>query len=32
MGDGEVLAEGNPGQILDNKIVRKIYLGDDFKL
>ena len=32
MGDGEVLAEGNPSQILDNKIVRKIYLGDDFKL
>ena len=32
MGDGEVLAEGNPDQILDNKIVRKIYLGDDFKL
>ena len=32
MGDGEVLAEGNPTQILDNKIVRKIYLGDDFKL
>ena len=32
MGNGEVLAEGNPTQILDNKIVRKIYLGDDFKL
>ena len=32
MGNGEVLAEGNPDQILDNKIVRKIYLGDDFKL
>ncbi len=32
MGDGEVLAEGNSTQILDNKIVRKIYLGDDFKL
>ncbi|MDH3633666.1 MAG: LPS export ABC transporter ATP-binding protein [Gammaproteobacteria bacterium] len=32
MGNGEVLAEGNPSQILDNKIVRKIYLGDDFKL
>ena len=32
MGNGEVLAEGNPAQILDNKIVRKIYLGDDFKL
>jgi lipopolysaccharide export system ATP-binding protein len=32
MGNGEVLAEGDPGQILANKIVRKIYLGDDFKL
>jgi lipopolysaccharide export system ATP-binding protein len=32
MGEGEVLAEGNPTQILENKIVRKIYLGDDFKL
>jgi lipopolysaccharide export system ATP-binding protein len=32
MGEGEVLAEGNPEQILENKIVRKIYLGDDFKL
>ena len=32
MGDGEVLAEGNATQILENKIVRKIYLGDDFKL
>ncbi len=32
MGNGEVLAEGNPEQILENKVVRKIYLGDDFKL
>ncbi len=32
MGDGEILAEGNSEQILENKIVRKIYLGDDFKL
>jgi lipopolysaccharide export system ATP-binding protein len=32
MGEGEVLAEGSPKQILENKIVRKIYLGDDFKL
>lgn len=32
MGDGDILAEGKPGHILDNKIVRKIYLGDDFKL
>lgn len=32
IGEGEVLAEGSPTQILENKIVRKIYLGDDFKL
>ena len=32
MGEGTILAEGSPAQILDNKIVRKIYLGDDFKL
>ena len=32
MGNGEVLAEGNSAQILENKVVRKIYLGDDFKL
>ncbi len=32
MGEGEVLAEGDPTQILENKVVRKIYLGDDFKL
>jgi len=32
MGEGEILADGNPQQILENKMVRKIYLGDDFKL
>ncbi|MCG6889465.1 MAG: LPS export ABC transporter ATP-binding protein [Gammaproteobacteria bacterium] len=32
MGQGEILADGNPQQILQNKIVRKIYLGDNFKL
>jgi lipopolysaccharide export system ATP-binding protein len=32
MGQGEILAEGNSQQILENKMVRKIYLGDDFKL
>ncbi len=32
MGEGEILAEGEPAQILENKIVRKIYLGDDFRL
>ena len=32
MGEGVILAEGEPHHILENKIVRKIYLGDDFKL
>lgn len=32
MGEGKILAEGNPAQILENKMVRKIYLGDNFKL
>jgi len=32
MGEGEILADGKPQQILENKMVRKIYLGDDFKL
>ena len=32
MGEGKILAEGGPAQILENKIVRKIYLGDNFKL
>ena len=32
MGEGIILAEGNAEQILENKIVRNIYLGEDFKL
>ncbi len=32
MGEGTILAEGDSAQILENKIVRKIYLGEDFKL
>ena len=32
MGEGEIMAEGTPDHILDNKLVRKIYLGDNFKL
>jgi lipopolysaccharide export system ATP-binding protein len=32
MGEGQILADGSPLQILENKMVRKIYLGDDFKL
>ena len=32
MGEGAIMAEGNPAEILENKMVRKIYLGDNFKL
>lgn len=32
MGEGVILTEGDSDHILDNKIVRKIYLGKDFKL
>lgn len=32
MGEGKILADGYPDQILENKIVRKIYLGEDFRL
>ncbi len=32
LGQGEILADGNTQQILKNKMVRKIYLGDNFKL
>jgi len=32
MGEGTILAEGDSDHILNNKVVRKIYLGEDFKL
>jgi lipopolysaccharide export system ATP-binding protein len=32
LGDGEIIAEGSPSTILENKQVRKVYLGKDFKL
>jgi lipopolysaccharide export system ATP-binding protein len=32
MGDGVILTEGDSKHILENKIVRKIYLGKNFKL
>ena len=32
MGEGKILAKGEPAQILENKVVRKIYLGEDFRL
>ncbi len=32
MGEGTILAQGDASHILSNKTVRKIYLGEDFKL
>jgi lipopolysaccharide export system ATP-binding protein len=32
MGDGVILTEGDSKHILENKIVRKVYLGKNFKL
>ena len=31
-GDGRVLAEGTPAQIIDNAEVRKVYLGENFRM
>ena len=30
--EGEVLAEGSPGEIVDNADVRKVYLGEHFRM
>ena len=30
--DGSVLAEGTPGQIIENAEVRKVYLGENFRM
>jgi lipopolysaccharide export system ATP-binding protein len=30
--DGKVLMEGTPGEIVDNREVRRVYLGDKFSL
>jgi len=32
LGNGSIIAEGEPEAILENKTVREIYLGEDFKL
>jgi ABC-type (unclassified) transport system, ATPase component len=32
LAEGGVLAQGTPAQILDNPDVRRVYLGDTFKL
>ncbi len=32
LGNGEIIAEGSPESILENKQVREVYLGEDFKL
>jgi len=31
-GDGKVIANGEPSQIVKDKIVQDVYLGDNFKL
>jgi len=32
LGNGSIIAEGSPASILENKEVRRVYLGEDFKL
>ena len=32
LNDGEVIASGRPNDILSNKKVREVYLGEDFRL
>ena len=32
LNDGDLIATGSPNEILDNQYVRKVYLGQDFKL
>jgi lipopolysaccharide export system ATP-binding protein len=32
LNQGRVIAEGNPEAILDNQLVRQVYLGQDFHL
>ncbi len=32
LGNGAIIAEGSPASILENKQVREVYLGEDFKL
>ncbi len=29
---GKIIAAGNSNEILNNKLVREVYLGDEFKL
>ena len=32
IGNGHVIAEGEPEKLLEDKLVREIYLGDNFRL
>jgi lipopolysaccharide export system ATP-binding protein len=32
VGEGRIIAEGTPAEVLDNAQVRKVYLGDNFRL
>jgi len=32
LAEGRVIAEGSPAEVLANETVRKVYLGDQFRL
>jgi lipopolysaccharide export system ATP-binding protein len=32
MNDGQVLAAGHPAEIVDNESVRRVYLGENFRM
>lgn len=32
LSNGEIIAEGNPGDILENQVVRNVYLGENFTM
>jgi lipopolysaccharide export system ATP-binding protein len=32
VGEGHIIAEGSPADVLDNAQVRKVYLGENFRL
>ena len=32
LGRGTLIAEGSPDSVLDNEEVKRVYLGDDFKI
>jgi ABC-type lipopolysaccharide export system ATPase subunit len=32
MSEGKIILEGDPSQIVNNKVVREVYLGEEFYL